>query len=829
VRSLLFAALLLPAVAMAQVPDVLGYQGRMLNADGTAATGTLNVTFNIYSVATGGAALWTENQTLALSEGFYSTFLGSVTPIPATIYTGTPLYLELVVGGTAMTPRQEIGSVAYAELAGTATTATNATNATNVTGGTVQASSVSVGGNTVINSSGQINWSSLTGVAIVSTAPLSGNGTTASPLVIPQATTSVSGYLASSDWNTFNSKLASVSDSAPLSGNGTSGSPLAISQASTSTNGYLSSADWNTFNNKAAASGDGNYIENQNASTQAASFSINSGYFAGNVGIGTVAPTSALTIANVTNVNTGLIVTDTNMVGAGVTLLSGDTGGHKYDIFSSGPSSAVGAGYLGVLDETHPLYPFLIAPTGQVTIGSVFPINATEALTVYSATNQDQGLTVVSGTVADMGIKIWNQGAGGVQWYLDSTGPGSGYAAGKLAIVPNIGSNAAMTITPTAVGIGTSTLNNFNGASVHPYTTLLIEKDVAGGLGPTLTILNAGGGASAESSIDFDTYDPGAANAPSSRIFAIDDGDSSNSIVFQTKVPGAQTNALDERFRINDTGGVRVTGGGFAGGIVFTPTTTGDHQYEAFTSNIGAGYFSLFDDTAGEYRMVISAAGNVALGGNADFYANNTLGVKGNIAASGTIVAGVANPDVAENITASEKEVEAADVVSVDPRGGERIVRSRRAYDTTVIGIISTKPGLVTNGQESDVDASKTPDPNQRLMLEGGAIKPGDLLTSSDTPGHAMKAVDPWRGGIIGTALTAFDGKATKTGKVIVFVRPQPAPAADPQLVDKLHERVAELETRLTAMSDVETRLKALEGKLADLEPRSGHAKLAHR
>jgi len=39
-----------------------------------------------------------------------------------------------------------------------------------------------------------------------------------------------------------------------------------------------------------------------------------------------------------------------------------------------------------------------------------------------------------------------------------------------------------------------------------------------------------------------------------------------------------------------------------------------------------------------------------------------------------------------------------------------------------------------------------------------GAIEPGDLLTTSATPGHAMKAVDPEkaRGAILGKAMTGL-------------------------------------------------------------------------
>jgi hypothetical protein len=48
-----------------------------------------------------------------------------------------------------------------------------------------------------------------------------------------------------------------------------------------------------------------------------------------------------------------------------------------------------------------------------------------------------------------------------------------------------------------------------------------------------------------------------------------------------------------------------------------------------------------------------------------------------------------------------------------------------------------------------------------------GAIEPGDLLTTSPTPGHAMKAVDTAKaqGAIIGKAMTGL-----KEGKGLVLV-----------------------------------------------------------
>jgi hypothetical protein len=53
-----------------------------------------------------------------------------------------------------------------------------------------------------------------------------------------------------------------------------------------------------------------------------------------------------------------------------------------------------------------------------------------------------------------------------------------------------------------------------------------------------------------------------------------------------------------------------------------------------------------------------------------------------------------------------------------------------------------------------------------------GAIEPGDRLTTSSTPGHAMRAVDRDRadGAVIGKAMTKLE---TGTGLVLVLVQPQ--------------------------------------------------------
>ena len=68
--------------ASAQVPLTLGYQGVLTEASGTPlADGDYNLTFKLYDVATGGAALWTETQTASVFGGVFSVALGSATAL----------------------------------------------------------------------------------------------------------------------------------------------------------------------------------------------------------------------------------------------------------------------------------------------------------------------------------------------------------------------------------------------------------------------------------------------------------------------------------------------------------------------------------------------------------------------------------------------------------------------------------------------------------------------------------------------------------------------------------------------------------------------------
>lgn len=155
VRVVALAAACYAVVARAQVPALVGYQGRLLKVDGAPESGVLSMTFAVYDAKTLGTALGCELQQVAVTDGFYSVILGggaaacagAVPLLAASHFDGADRYLEQGVAGAALVPRQRVVSVAYALRAGAATS---------VSGGVVDATSIKVAGTTVIDGTGNL-------------------------------------------------------------------------------------------------------------------------------------------------------------------------------------------------------------------------------------------------------------------------------------------------------------------------------------------------------------------------------------------------------------------------------------------------------------------------------------------------------------------------------------------------------------------------------------------------------------------------------------------------------------------------------------------------
>lgn len=101
----------------AQVPGEIGQQGILTDSLGNPiASGTFDLTFNLYVEEEGGASLWSENQSVSVAGGLYSVQLGSVNPILLPFDTRYWLGIE-VNGGAELHPRLRFTAAPYARRA----------------------------------------------------------------------------------------------------------------------------------------------------------------------------------------------------------------------------------------------------------------------------------------------------------------------------------------------------------------------------------------------------------------------------------------------------------------------------------------------------------------------------------------------------------------------------------------------------------------------------------------------------------------------------------------------------------------------------------------
>jgi hypothetical protein len=128
-------------------------------------------------------------------------------------------------------------------------------------------------------------------------------------------------------------------------------------------------------------------------------------------------------------------------------------------------------------------------------------------------------------------------------------------------------------------------------------------------------------------------------------------------------------------------------------------------------------------------------------------------------------------------IKAEEQKVEPGMVVCIDAASCGNLVVSQKAYDRTVAGIVSgaggVKPGMLMGQKGTMADGEHpvalTGRAYCRADASNGPITPGDLLTTSDVAGHAMKVTDYERaqGAILGKAMSSLE---EGRGLVLVLV-----------------------------------------------------------
>ena len=189
-------------------------------------------------------------------------------------------------------------------------------------------------------------------------------------------------------------------------------------------------------------------------------------------------------------------------------------------------------------------------------------------------------------------------------------------------------------------------------------------------------------------------------------------------------------------------------------------------------------FLTIFDSNASNSRIRIQNVGGELVfqpeshvsGSNPNAFVR--FENSGNVSVATLTIRGGA--DLAEPFEFTRADIAAGSVVIIDTENPGKLRLSDRPNDQRVAGIVSgangINPGIALH-QEGALDGGQNVALSGRVYVLADAstspIKPGDLLTTSATPGHAMKVTDHAnaQGAIIGKAMSAL-----KEGKGMVLV-----------------------------------------------------------
>ncbi|MFH1700760.1 MAG: hypothetical protein ABIE07_09260 [Candidatus Zixiibacteriota bacterium] len=191
-----------------------------------------------------------------------------------------------------------------------------------------------------------------------------------------------------------------------------------------------------------------------------------------------------------------------------------------------------------------------------------------------------------------------------------------------------------------------------------------------------------------------------------------------------------------------------------------------------FMGGDGGEFWLGEDDTRGMHRRLqVEPGGNVGIG---------TTNPKAKLDVYGTtrttILEITAGADIVEPFESSAAPCRPGDVVVIDDKNPGKLMLSTESYDKKVAGVVSgangIKHGMILGGDFStgtSFPVAMTGRVYVKCTIENGAILPGDRLTTSSTPGHAMRATDESiaPGAVIGKAMSSLD---KDKGLVLVLV-----------------------------------------------------------
>ncbi|MCD4813758.1 hypothetical protein K8S19_08720 [bacterium] len=110
-----FMMIIITTHAFADIPNTLNYQGRLMDSvQQPVVDGQYAVTFRLYAAESGGTMVWEEAQPVATQNGYFNTVLGNSTALTPSIFNQS-LWVSVQVGtNVELSPRQKLGTSAYA-------------------------------------------------------------------------------------------------------------------------------------------------------------------------------------------------------------------------------------------------------------------------------------------------------------------------------------------------------------------------------------------------------------------------------------------------------------------------------------------------------------------------------------------------------------------------------------------------------------------------------------------------------------------------------------------------------------------------------------------